>query len=1682
MHANTSIDDLTTQLIEHSQVSFEQNDEIFILTHDLIHDYSSDTIELILDNIPQDEFAAFTLSYLAFYSKDKNLDLANQYLESAINIAQRYESPKLWYWIYRHQGFLYKTAKKHEEALQSFNQSNGYAISLNFEKGRIINLVHFAQISVELNNYEKAFEYAFLNLQARESLPPDFGSGFAHQHLGDLFYNIEDYQEATEQYSKAQEIYRQIEDETYEAFMIEKKAAVFISLNLLDSALLLANQAKFSFNEIGNQHFLSLVNQRIGAIHFQKKEYATALEFLKVSDSLLENTPNISQDLHIKQKIGDAYLALDKQDLAEKYYDHYLELLIDHNEKPQLPLAYNSLAKLSLKKKDYRNAITNATLSYNHSKEQKKHDSQLISLQQLYDAYFRSKEYDKANETQEEISNLHETIRQDLQNKNISKIKLKYELRGQKDRLQKENKRSTIDQLASKRITKILGFGATIISLLLLYIIHITRRRNKSLGDKNKEIALLNENLESKVIERTAALEAQTETLNNYFDNFPGVAYRFLCNYDFTPVFISKGCHDLFGVTPEFVIHSQTSRNLIHPNYHHEIIKQTNDFVKRNDFNEILELVHPIKVNNSSKWVMNRCKLLLNTDGKKYLDGIFLDITDQMIAEAALKINQEDLSLIYNNTQDFMGLIKADENDHLTIESINQPYINFLTEKKFIKKNRDITGISVEEYFTDILQMPKEGRNSRFEFLNNIRLTKEPISYETKIPLVGKNQNIFNITLTPVIEKGNDVCSRVIFVLNDITKRKKAEDLLNKSKQEIQNQLSFNQKILSSTQDGYILTDLEAKIIDVNTTYCLMSGYSKEELIGMYLSDLDQFFPKKSIQKTLQEVIEKGGGRFEVKHIKKDKSVMALDVNIGALHIDNKPMITAFYRDITAQRKARKALTISEKRLSTIYNSSQDFIGLIELNKNDELIIESINQPAIDLLTHFGLVSNIGDIVGQKTNWLFENIYNLPPEEINYRMEGFKEVFKDKKAFKYESIFSPKTTDLNLHFETIISPIIDDNGNCTQALYVARDITARKTAIDKVIASEKQLSMVFNGSRDTLFILDVNTDGRLTFTDANDTFKKGFNFLNPNKNVEDIYGTDAEFFLQQFMGHSKEIVEERIHLARQAIIEQKPIEYPEVFISPDKKTKFLSEVTVTPIFNKTGICEKLYYVSRNVTQKVAAQQALAKSEKRLSTIYNSSQDVIGLVKLTEDGDYEIESINETTIQLFKKIGLPYSMNDLSGVKMEILFRDIFNLSPAIVEERMEMLHQVFSQNKTFKYTSPFTPKGTNIRLDFETIISPIIDSEGKCTQALYTAKDITENEIAKHKLISSQKRLASIFNGAHDQMVIFDVEPNGDIIFEDSNESFTRGWNATKIDTPVDAVYGKDIKYCLSKIMRLSKKEIHARLSIFQQMIKDKKSINYEETLVAFDNKKYIIDVTISAVLDKEDNCKKLLFILRNITDKHKEKERMISKILETEDRERSRFAKELHDSLGQNLTVASLNFNFVKKKIDKLDQDTQQKFEAGFSFLKEAIQESRNIAHNLMPQAISDFGYILAIESLIENLSQSTNIEFTFYNNLKGNRLPEDHELSLFRITQEAINNILKHAEATIVTIQLIKHIDSVILTIEDNGKGFQTQTHKRNSFGLNSMRNRASALSGVLDIEGAPGKGTSITLEIPL
>ena len=225
-------------------------------------------------------------------------------------------------------------------------------------------------------------------------------------------------------------------------------------------------------------------------------------------------------------------------------------------------------------------------------------------------------------------------------------------------------------------------------------------------------------------------------------------------------------------------------------------------------------------------------------------------------------------------------------------------------------------------------------------------------------------------------------------------------------------------------------------------------------------------------------------------------------------------------------------------------------------------------------------------------------------------------------------------------------------------------------------------------------------------------------------------------------------------------------------------------------------------------------------------------------------------------------------------------------------------------------------------------------------------------------------------------------------------------------------------------------------------------------------------------------------FILVNdITEQKKAEEKVLASIVEGENKERVRIAQELHDGLGQYLAAANMNFDSLKSSIDKFSEKKQSQFKTGLNLLKNAINETGQISRNLMPRVVDDYGLALAIESLIDNYQTDSSLLINYFQNIKDLELPREVQFNLYRIAQEALSNAIKYSEATKINVQLVKDELDLILTIDDNGIGFDVNEADFSAgLGLRTIRTRTGALGGHFEFESKPNEGTFLNIIIPL
>jgi signal transduction histidine kinase len=204
-----------------------------------------------------------------------------------------------------------------------------------------------------------------------------------------------------------------------------------------------------------------------------------------------------------------------------------------------------------------------------------------------------------------------------------------------------------------------------------------------------------------------------------------------------------------------------------------------------------------------------------------------------------------------------------------------------------------------------------------------------------------------------------------------------------------------------------------------------------------------------------------------------------------------------------------------------------------------------------------------------------------------------------------------------------------------------------------------------------------------------------------------------------------------------------------------------------------------------------------------------------------------------------------------------------------------------------------------------------------------------------------------------------------------------------------------------------------------------------------------------------------------------------LRRVMDAQELERRRIARELHDETGQALTSILLGLKTIRAAGPNEAAETEEEVRG---LVVQALQEVRRLAVELRPKALDDFGLLPALERLAETYGERAGLEIHLQANLPAARLPGELETVLYRLVQEALTNVLKHAEAQTVSILLALQDGSVTAVIEDDGRGFTPGETRADALGLLGMRERLSFLGGALTVESAPGSGTTVRALLPL
>jgi two-component system, NarL family, sensor kinase len=212
-----------------------------------------------------------------------------------------------------------------------------------------------------------------------------------------------------------------------------------------------------------------------------------------------------------------------------------------------------------------------------------------------------------------------------------------------------------------------------------------------------------------------------------------------------------------------------------------------------------------------------------------------------------------------------------------------------------------------------------------------------------------------------------------------------------------------------------------------------------------------------------------------------------------------------------------------------------------------------------------------------------------------------------------------------------------------------------------------------------------------------------------------------------------------------------------------------------------------------------------------------------------------------------------------------------------------------------------------------------------------------------------------------------------------------------------------------------------------------------------------------------------------------KQQELATKAVIEAEEEERQRIARDLHDGVGQMMSAAKMNLSAFESDIQFANEEQRLSFSTIIRLVDDSCKEVRHVSHNMMPNALLKNSLANAIRDFVDKMDKKA-LQVHLYTEGLDERLDSNIETVFYRVIQECVNNVIKHASATTLDISVIREKDGISATIEDNGKGFDTtDKEKFGGIGLKNILTRVEYLKGTVEFDSAPGKGTLVSLHVP-
>jgi PAS domain S-box-containing protein len=1035
-------------------------------------------------------------------------------------------------------------------------------------------------------------------------------------------------------------------------------------------------------------------------------------------------------------------------------------------------------------------------------------------------------------------------------------------------------------------------------------------------------------------------------------------------------------------------------------------------------------------------WLRDEPRLLRDESGNPVeLIGSWVDVTERREAEVALRDSEVRFRTLVSSMDDMVFTVGLDQRH-------TGAFGRWI--ERFGLERRDLIGRTASEIFGVDDSLVHDQAYAR-------ALTGEQVIYEWSMSADRETRH-FQTSLSPIRDQSGKVTG-LVGVGRDSTEHKRAGEALLASEERYR-------ELVENARDIIYSHDLEGNYTSANKAVEQITGYTRDEALRMNLA---QTIAPEYLEKARQMITSKLANQketvYDLEIIAKDGHRVKVEVNTRLVFQDDVPVgIQGIARDVTERKRAEEALRDSQERFRRYFE-----LGLIGM---------SITSPTRGYLE---VNDHLCEMLGCERSELLNRTWSefTHPDDLAANVVYFNLVLAGElDGYTLEKRFIRKDGQV-VHANISVKCVRCADGSVDYFVALTQDITVRKEAERALRESQAHLQAILDNCPAMIFLKDP--DGR--YLQVNPQFERTFDLT-----TEQVLSrTDAEIF-------SPELAAAFRATDRIALEAGGPLEFEESAIYASGPHTYL--VHKFPLQDSSGNVYAVGGISTDITARKRAEDDLRKQKEILQKVFDHIPIMIAL--FDDDGRFKL--VNREWERT-----LGWSLKAI-----ETQTPDIFAELYPDPQDRMEVQKFIGESNAEWadfktkvrdgqvintSWASVYLSDGTNMGIGRDISERKRADDLLRRQTAQLAAlheiglKISAESELSR-VLDVATRRAAELLNANHCSVYIRDREQS----------------ELNLVAALQDDLIGLRVKEgeeLAGRVALLGNSQTiddysqwYGQPSLFDDKVFGPSlgaPLKWQHTVIGVIilSRKKDSDLFTNADLEFLEQIASELAIaihqttlFEEVQDGQRRLQVLSHRLIDAQEAERKRLARELHDQIGQALTAVQISLQTLQSSPHN---SSAKLLEDSLAIIDEAIQQVHDLSLDLRPSLLDDLGLVAALRWYVGRVASRAGLVHGFKADGMDARLAPEVETACFRIAQEALTNVLRHASATNVSVEITSGQSDLRLLVRDNGVGFDvraamSRTGLSASLGLQGMQERAAAIGGSVNIVSKPRRGTRV------